>query len=122
MSLQTSPISVSLPSLDLLSEPYPKMPRRNLIRQGSSWVLVLVLPPFWSVRWDSYVIWVLTLQMGGYIFLMDSAIQRAVGRFVAQAVAGTIANGEQCFGLIAGRLLCGCGATCLLDDGDRRQE
>ncbi|AEU39152.1 lipopolysaccharide biosynthesis protein [Granulicella mallensis] len=59
----------------------------NLIRQGSAWVLVLVLPPLLvrTLGKDSYAIWVLTLQMGGYIFLVDSAIQGAVGRFVAQA-------------------------------------
>ena len=59
----------------------------NLVRHGSAWVLVIVLPPI-LIRYTSkemYGIWILILQMAGYISLMDAAIQGAVGRYVAQA-------------------------------------
>ncbi len=57
----------------------------NLARQGSAFLVVLLLPPLLIRTMDkgSYAMWVLILQMGGYIALVDSGIQGVVARFVA---------------------------------------
>jgi O-antigen/teichoic acid export membrane protein len=57
----------------------------NLARQGTAFVVVLLLPPLLVRTMDkgSYAMWVLILQLGGYIALVDSGIQGVVARFVA---------------------------------------
>ena len=57
----------------------------NLARQGSAFLVVLLLPPLLVRSMDkaSYATWILILNLGGYITLIDSGVQGVVGRFVA---------------------------------------
>jgi O-antigen/teichoic acid export membrane protein len=59
----------------------------NLFRMGSSWIIILFLPPLLVRVLDkpTYGVWVLLLQMAAYITLFDLGIQMAVARFVARA-------------------------------------
>jgi O-antigen/teichoic acid export membrane protein len=59
----------------------------NLLRMGASWIVVLLLPPLLVRVLDkpTYATWVLILQIGAYVTLIDVGIQSAIGRFVARA-------------------------------------
>lgn len=59
----------------------------NLARMGSSWIIVLLLPPLLVRVLDkpAYATWVLILQVSAYIALVDGGIQSAIARFVARA-------------------------------------
>jgi O-antigen/teichoic acid export membrane protein len=59
----------------------------NLFRMGSSWIIILFLPPLLVRVLDkpTYGVWVLLLQMAAYVTLFDLGIQMAVARFVARA-------------------------------------
>ena len=59
----------------------------NLTRMGTSWLLALFLPPLLVRVLDKpvYATWVLILQVGAYVGLIDASIQSVVGRFVARA-------------------------------------
>jgi O-antigen/teichoic acid export membrane protein len=84
---------------DEIEKPAPPAPRAgvlatvaknsvaNLARTGLSWLVVLLLPPLLVRVLDkpTYATWVLILQIGAYVALVDSGIQSAVGRFVARA-------------------------------------
>jgi O-antigen/teichoic acid export membrane protein len=58
----------------------------NLARVALSVVVSLVLPPLLVHRMntDEYGAWVLILQIGGYINLLDLGLQTAIGKFVAE--------------------------------------
>lgn len=61
----------------------------NLASGAAAAVLAVVLPPF-LVRLldrDTYSVWALLLQIGGYTGLLNFGLQTAVGRFVAHAEA-----------------------------------
>ncbi len=59
----------------------------NLWRLGTSWIIVLVVPPLLVRLLDpaSYGTWMLVLQIGAYATLFDGGLQLAIGRFVARA-------------------------------------
>jgi O-antigen/teichoic acid export membrane protein len=59
----------------------------NLLRLGTSWIIVLVVPPLLVRLLDhaSYATWMLVLQIGAYAALFDGGLQLAIGRFVARA-------------------------------------
>lgn len=59
----------------------------NLARLGAAWIVVLFLPPLLVRVLDkpTYATWVLILQIGAYVSLLDNGIQSAIGRFVARA-------------------------------------
>ncbi len=59
----------------------------NLLRLGTSWVIVLIVPPLLVRLLDqaSYATWMLVLQIGAYAAIFDSGLQLAIGRFVARA-------------------------------------
>ncbi len=59
----------------------------NLLRLGTSWMVVLVVPPLLVRLLDqaSYATWMLVLQIGAYATLFDGGLQLAIGRFVARA-------------------------------------
>ena len=59
----------------------------NLIRMSAAWLAVLLLPPLLVRVLDqpTYATWVLILQIGAWVTLIDSGIQSAVSRFVARA-------------------------------------
>ena len=59
----------------------------NLFRSGTGWLIVLFLPPLLVRVLDkpSYGTWMLLLQLGAYITMLDGGIQTAVARFVARA-------------------------------------
>lgn len=61
----------------------------NLLRQGTSWLIVLFVPPLLvrTLSKDAYSTWMLVLQMGAYATMFDAGLQMAVSRFVAQAHA-----------------------------------
>lgn len=54
---------------------------------GSSWLVVLFLPPLLVRVLDkpTFATWVLILQIGAYVGVFDGGIQSAIGRFVACA-------------------------------------
>ena len=59
----------------------------NLFRLGTSWLIILVVPPL-LVRLltpAAYATWMLILQIGAYATLFEGGLQLAVGRFVARA-------------------------------------
>ncbi len=59
----------------------------NLLRLGTGWLTVLLVPPLLvhSLDKPAYATWMLVLQLGAYATLLDGGLQMAVGRFVAQA-------------------------------------
>jgi O-antigen/teichoic acid export membrane protein len=59
----------------------------NLLRMGSSWTIILFLPPLLVRVLDkpTYGIWMLLLQVAGYVTLIDTGIQMAIARYVARA-------------------------------------
>ncbi|HTW62678.1 MAG TPA: polysaccharide biosynthesis C-terminal domain-containing protein [Terracidiphilus sp.] len=59
----------------------------NLLRMGTSWIIVLVVPPLLIRLLDraSYATWMLVLQIGAYATIFDGGLQLAIGRFVARA-------------------------------------
>ena len=59
----------------------------NLAKLGTSWLIVLFLPPLLVrvLNKPTYATWVLILQLGAYITIFDGGIQSAIGRFVARA-------------------------------------
>jgi len=58
----------------------------NLFRVGSSWIVVLFLPPILIRVMDkpAYAVWLLLLQLAAYITFFDSGIQMAIARYVAR--------------------------------------
>ena len=58
----------------------------NLLRLGTTWLIVLVVPPLLVRCLDkpSYATWMLILQLGAYATLFDGGLQLAVGRYVAR--------------------------------------
>lgn len=54
---------------------------------SASWIVVLLLPPLLVRVLDkpTYATWVLILQLGAYVTLVDTGLQSAIGRFVARA-------------------------------------
>lgn len=65
----------------------PRNAAANLVRMGASWLVVLLLPPLLVRVLDkpTYATWVLILQLGAYVTLVDAGLQSAIGRFVARA-------------------------------------
>jgi O-antigen/teichoic acid export membrane protein len=59
----------------------------NLVRLGIGWGSLLLLPPLLVHVMDkpSYATWMLILQMGAYLTLVDGGLQISVARFVARA-------------------------------------
>jgi len=59
----------------------------NLLRLGTGWLTVLLVPPLLvhSLDKPAYATWMLVLQLGAYATLLDGGLQMAIGRFVAQA-------------------------------------
>jgi O-antigen/teichoic acid export membrane protein len=59
----------------------------NLLRNGTSWLIVLIVPPLLVrlLNHASYATWMLVLQIGAYATLFDGGLQLAIGRFVARA-------------------------------------
>jgi O-antigen/teichoic acid export membrane protein len=59
----------------------------NLFRMGSSWIVILFLPPLLVRVLDkpTYGVWVLLLQVAGYVTLLDVGVQSVIARFVARA-------------------------------------
>ena len=59
----------------------------NLARGGATALTVLLLPPILvrHMAADSYAVWVLVLQITGYLSFLDLGLQTAVGRYVAYA-------------------------------------
>ncbi len=57
----------------------------NLCRGGAAALVTLILPPFLTriLSPDAYNTWLLILQLGTYVSLLDFGIQTAVGRYVA---------------------------------------
>jgi O-antigen/teichoic acid export membrane protein len=57
----------------------------NLCRGGTAALVALLLPPFLTriLPLEAYNTWLLILQMGTYVSLLDFGIQTAVGRYVA---------------------------------------
>ena len=62
----------------------------NLARGASFSLFSVVLPLFLAsyLAKDEYAVWVLALQIGSYVSLLDFGVQTAVVRFVAHASAG----------------------------------
>ncbi len=60
----------------------------NLLRIGSGWTVVLLLPPVLVRTLDkpTYGIWVLILQVAAYVTVFDVGIQSAIARFVARGI------------------------------------
>jgi O-antigen/teichoic acid export membrane protein len=58
----------------------------NLVRMLLSLLVSLVLPPFLVRRMApaEYSAWVLILQLSGYVYMLDSGMQTAIGKFVAE--------------------------------------
>ncbi len=59
----------------------------NLLRLGTTWLIVLLVPPVLVHALDkpAYATWMLVLQLGAYATLLDGGLQLAIGRFVARA-------------------------------------
>jgi O-antigen/teichoic acid export membrane protein len=59
----------------------------NLFRVGSSWIVVLFLPPLLVRVLDkpTYGVWLLLLQLASYITFFDGGIQIAIARYVARS-------------------------------------
>ncbi len=59
----------------------------NLSQSGAAWLILLFLPPLLVRVLDrqTYATWMLLLQLGAYITLIDTGVQAAVARFVARA-------------------------------------
>lgn len=59
----------------------------NLSQSGATWLILLFLPPLLVRVLDrqTYATWMLLLQLGAYIVLIDAGIQGAIARFVARA-------------------------------------
>lgn len=59
----------------------------NLLRVGSSWLIMLFLPPILVRAMDkpAYGVWLLLLQLAAYITFFDGGIQLAVARYVARS-------------------------------------
>jgi O-antigen/teichoic acid export membrane protein len=59
----------------------------NLFRTGTSWVILLFLPPLLVRVLDkpTYSVWMLLLQVAAYVTLFDTGMQTAIARFVARA-------------------------------------
>ena len=59
----------------------------NLLRMGTSWIIVLFLPPLLVRVMDkpAYSVWMLLLQVAAYVTIFDGGIQMAIARFVARA-------------------------------------
>ncbi|HEX4004747.1 MAG TPA: hypothetical protein VHX60_01105 [Acidobacteriaceae bacterium] len=59
----------------------------NLSRMSASWAIVLFLPPLLVRVLDkpTYATWMLIVQLGAYVTLIDTGIQSAIGRFVGRA-------------------------------------
>jgi O-antigen/teichoic acid export membrane protein len=59
----------------------------NLFRLGSSWIIILFLPPLLVRVLDkaTYGVWMLLLQVATYVTVFDGGIQVAIARFVARA-------------------------------------
>ena len=59
----------------------------NLLRVGSSWIIVLFLPPLLVRVMDksAYGVWLLLLQLAAYITFFDGGIQIAISRYVARS-------------------------------------
>jgi O-antigen/teichoic acid export membrane protein len=57
----------------------------NLCRGGATALVTLILPPFLTriLSTEAYNTWLLILQLGTYVSLLDFGIQTAVGRYVA---------------------------------------
>jgi O-antigen/teichoic acid export membrane protein len=58
----------------------------NLVRMLLSMLVSLVVPPFLVHRMApaEYSAWVLILQLGGYVYMLDLGMQTAIGKFVAE--------------------------------------
>jgi O-antigen/teichoic acid export membrane protein len=58
----------------------------NIVRLLLSFLVALVLPPFLVHRLSTpeYGAWVLILQLGAYVSLLDFGLQTAIGKFVAE--------------------------------------
>jgi O-antigen/teichoic acid export membrane protein len=58
----------------------------NLFRVGSSWIIILLLPPLLIRVMDkpAYAVWLLLLQLAAYITFFDGGIQMAIARYVAR--------------------------------------
>ena len=58
----------------------------NLSQRGVAWLIVLVLPPLLVRQLDkpSYATWMLLLQIGAYISLLDTSLQSSTIYFVAR--------------------------------------
>ena len=75
----------------LVSEPTVRAVVRNamwnLVRLGAGWGTLLLLPPLLVhvMAKPNYATWMLILQMGAYLALLDGGVQIAVARFVARA-------------------------------------
>ena len=61
----------------------------NLLRNGTGWVVLLLLPPLLVRMLDkpTYAVWLLLLQLAAYATAFDWGIQAAVARYVARAEA-----------------------------------
>ncbi len=59
----------------------------NLFRMGTSWLILLFLPPLLVRRLDKpvYGIWMLLLQAAAYVTVFDAGMQTAIARFVAKS-------------------------------------
>jgi O-antigen/teichoic acid export membrane protein len=59
----------------------------NLFRTGTSWIILLFLPPLLVRVLDkpTYGVWMLLLQVAAYVSIFDGGMQMAIARFVARA-------------------------------------
>jgi O-antigen/teichoic acid export membrane protein len=59
----------------------------NLSQSGATWLILVFLPPLLVrvLNRETYATWMLLLQLGAYITLIDTGIQGAIARFVARA-------------------------------------
>jgi O-antigen/teichoic acid export membrane protein len=59
----------------------------NLVRMGTSWIILLFLPPLLVRCLDKsvYGVWMLLLQAAAYVTVFDAGVQTAIARFVARS-------------------------------------
>ena len=59
----------------------------NFCRLGSNWLILLVVPPLLtrSMSEPAYATWMLILQLGAYITILQGGVETAISRFVARA-------------------------------------
>lgn len=58
----------------------------NLLRLGSAWVALIVVTPLLT-RWmpkPAYAVWMLVLQFGAYVAMLQGGLESCIGRFVAR--------------------------------------